>query len=116
MAWTPERARVLPSHGARSIHPSPTGGALRGLRPRSPSRRALMLRRPLEVPPEYVYPADEWRIVETRYCERYHARSETALALANGYVGIRGTYDEGRPALSPGTFVDGFHETWPIVH
>jgi alpha,alpha-trehalose phosphorylase len=31
-------------------------------------------------------------------------------------LGIRGTFDEGRPALSPGTFVNGFHETWRIVH
>ena len=29
---------------------------------------------------------------------------------------MRGTYDEGRPAFAPGTFVNGFHETWPIVH
>ena len=38
------------------------------------------------------------------------------FALSNGYVGVRGTFDEGRPALSPGVFVNGFHETWPIVH
>ena len=25
-------------------------------------------------------------------------------------------FEEGRPALSPGTFVNGFHETWPIEH
>jgi alpha,alpha-trehalose phosphorylase len=75
-----------------------------------------MLKRQLEVPPEHVYPPDEWRIVETRYSERYHGRTETGMTLSNGYVGIRGTYDEGRPSLSPGTFVNGFHETWPIVH
>ncbi|HET9012944.1 MAG TPA: hypothetical protein VFN38_14055, partial [Gemmatimonadaceae bacterium] len=75
-----------------------------------------MLRRPVEVPPVHVYPADEWRIVESRFHEGFHARAETVLALANGYVGIRGTFDEGRPSLSPGTFVNGFHETWPIVH
>jgi alpha,alpha-trehalose phosphorylase len=63
-----------------------------------------------------VYPVDEWRIVETRFAERYFARAETAFSLSNGYLGIRGTFDEGRPSLSPGTFVNGFHETWPIVH
>jgi alpha,alpha-trehalose phosphorylase len=75
-----------------------------------------MLRRRLEVPPEHVYPVDEWRIAEVCYSERYFARAETAFSLSNGYVGIRGTFDEGRPSLSPGTFVNGFHETWPIVH
>jgi alpha,alpha-trehalose phosphorylase len=75
-----------------------------------------MLNRPLRVPPEHLYPTDDWRVIETRYSERFHARAETALSLSNGYIGIRGSYDEGRPSLSPGTFVNGFHETWPIVH
>src|SRR5215204_5221181 len=80
------------------------------------SSGVCMLNRPLRVPPEHLYPTDEWRLIETRYSDRYYARAETALALSNGYIGIRGTYDEGRPSLRPGTFVNGFHETWPIVH
>ena len=75
-----------------------------------------MLNRPVHLPPEHLYPTDEWRVRETRYSERYFARAETAFALSNGYVGIRGTFDEGRPALAPGTFVNGFHETWRIIH
>jgi alpha,alpha-trehalose phosphorylase len=75
-----------------------------------------MLKRALEVPPEHLYPTDDWRVIETRYAERYHARAETGMALSNGYIGTRGTFDEGRPSLSPGTFVNGFHESWPIVH
>ena len=47
---------------------------------------------------------------------QYSGAAETVFALSNGYVGVRGTFDEGRPALAPGTFVNGFHETWPIVH
>jgi alpha,alpha-trehalose phosphorylase len=76
----------------------------------------IMLKRELDVPPEYLYPPDEWRIVESRYSERYSPRAETAFSLSNGYVGIRGTFDEARPAVAPGTFVNGFHETWPIAH
>jgi alpha,alpha-trehalose phosphorylase len=38
------------------------------------------------------------------------------FALSNGYLGVRGTFDEGRPALAPGVYVNGFHETWPIFH
>jgi alpha,alpha-trehalose phosphorylase len=72
--------------------------------------------RPIEVPPERLYPTDEWRIVETEFTNRYSHRAEAAFSLSNGYLGIRGTLDEGRPAVTPGTFVNGFHETWPIVH
>jgi len=72
--------------------------------------------RPIELPPEHLYPPDDWRVVETGYSEPYAHRGESAFALSNGYLGIRGTFDEGRPAHTPGTYVNGFHETWPIVH
>jgi len=75
-----------------------------------------MLKRPLHELPEHLYPTDPWRLVETRCDERYVARAETIYALSNGYLGVRGTPDEGAPATSPGAYVNGFHETWPIVH
>ena len=75
-----------------------------------------MLKREIVHPPEHIYPPDPWRIVEQRYPAHFRDRAETAFSLSNGYLGVRGTYEEGRPALSPGTFVNGFHETWPIRH
>src|SRR5688572_11938334 len=75
-----------------------------------------MLKREIEPPPEHIYPPDEWRIVEQRYPSLHRERGETVFALSNGFLGVRGTYEEGRPALEPGTFVNGFHETWPILH
>jgi alpha,alpha-trehalose phosphorylase len=75
-----------------------------------------MLKRGIVVPPEHLYPPDEWRVIEARYSEEFFERAETVFSLGNGFVGIRGTFEEGRPALSPGTFINGFHETWPIVH
>ena len=38
------------------------------------------------------------------------------LALSNGYLGLRGTLDEGVPAALPGTYLAGFHETRPISY
>ena len=75
-----------------------------------------MLKREIVHPPEHIYPPDPWRIVEQRYPAQFRDRAETAFSLSNGYLGVRGTYEEGRPALSPGTFVNGFRETWPIRH
>jgi alpha,alpha-trehalose phosphorylase len=72
--------------------------------------------RPIQLPPERLYPTEEWRVVETAYSEEFSHRAETAFALSNGYVGIRGTFEEGRPAHVPGTFINGLHETWPILH
>ena len=75
-----------------------------------------MPRREIVVPPEHLFPPDEWEIIETCWMPGYAARAETALALSNGYLGVRAVPEEGRPAFSPGVFVNGFHETWPIIH
>ncbi|MGY5763952.1 glycoside hydrolase family 65 protein [Brachybacterium sp. DNPG3] len=60
-------------------------------------------------------PVDEWRLVESRPgADLGHL--ETLFATANGYLGMRGTPEEGRDVHSHGTFLNGFHETWPIQH
>ncbi len=76
----------------------------------------LMLKREIVLPPEHLFPPDEWRLIEARYSDEFAGRTETVFSLGNGFVGIRGSFEEGRPALSPGTFINGLHETWPIVH
>ncbi len=67
-------------------------------------------------PPEEIYAREPWRLVETRFDERYLAAAESLFATANGYLGMRGTCDEGQPVVHNGTYVNGFHETWPIVY
>ena len=42
--------------------------------------------------------------------------TETLFAVGNGYLGLRGDHEEGRDANDPGTFINGFHETWSIHH
>ncbi len=75
-----------------------------------------MLKREIVLPPEHLFPPDEWRIIEAQYSDEFAGRTETVFSLGNGFIGIRGSFEEGGPALAPGTFVNGFHETWPIVH
>jgi len=75
-----------------------------------------MIPRRLRVPPEDLYPDDDWRIVETGFTDEWLGNAETVFALSNGFIGIRGLVEEARPARESGTFLNGFHETWPIVH
>src|SRR5688572_26045018 len=75
-----------------------------------------MLKREVIALPEHRFPPHEWRIIETAHSDRYLARAENIFVLSNGYLGVRGTFDEGRPAATPGTFVNGLHETWPIEY
>ncbi len=66
--------------------------------------------------PRHDYPVEDWRLVERRFAERYLPRTETLFTVANGYLGLRGNHEEGRPADEHSTLISGFHETWPIVH
>lgn len=75
-----------------------------------------MLHREIVGLPTTVYPIDEWGLVETAFEADYLPRAETIFSLANGYVGIRGCADEGRPYFDRGSYINGFHETWPIQH
>jgi len=67
-------------------------------------------------PPRYIYPIDEWKIIEKRFHPEFQGQMETLFALSNGYLGMRGTFDEATPAINPGNFVNGFYESWPILY
>ncbi|MCG8480712.1 MAG: glycoside hydrolase family 65 protein, partial [Spirochaetales bacterium] len=75
-----------------------------------------MIPRQFQLLPEHLYPSEEWGIVETGFDGDWFGNAETIFTLSNGFLGIRGMVEEGRPASEPGTFCNGFHETWPIVH
>ena len=66
--------------------------------------------------PADLYPHDPWVLAEESYAPRFTYLAETIFALSNGHVGIRGVLHEGEPVHAPGTFVNGFHETWAITH
>ncbi|WP_105566047.1 glycoside hydrolase family 65 protein [Microbacterium halophytorum] len=62
------------------------------------------------------FPVDPWRLVETRFSPDDAGLTETVFSVGNGYVGLRGNHPEGRHGSEHGTFINGFHETWPIRH
>ncbi len=59
---------------------------------------------------------DPWVHRERGWSPDVAAQSETMLALSNGYLGVRGTLDEGEPAALLGTYLGGFYETRPIPY
>ncbi len=62
------------------------------------------------------FPVDEFRVVERGFDPENIPQLEAVFAVANGYLGIRGTHEEGRPVHQSGTLLNGFYETWPIVY
>jgi alpha,alpha-trehalose phosphorylase len=62
------------------------------------------------------FPVDPWRLIETAFDLDDVGVTETLFAVGNGYLGLRGNFPEGRWAHEHGTFINGFHETFPIRH
>ncbi len=62
------------------------------------------------------FPVDEWRLIEKRFSLDDVGVTETLFTLGNGYLGLRGNHPEGGHAHEHGTFINGFHETFPIRH
>ncbi|MGH7884606.1 MAG: glycoside hydrolase family 65 protein, partial [Thermodesulfobacteriota bacterium] len=63
-----------------------------------------------------IYPPDPWKIVETRFSPKFLPQTETIFSTSNGYLGIRGVFEEGQPVHQNGIFINGFYETWPITY
>jgi alpha,alpha-trehalose phosphorylase len=83
--------------------------------------QAARLRERLEerrrhAPSERSFPVDDWQIVERRFEPQHGPALESVFAVANGYLGLRGTPEEGFPLHEGGAVLNGFHETWPIVY
>lgn len=68
----------------------------------------------------HTFPLDPWCIRQTGFDTGSHFLHETLFALGNGYIGLRGTHEEGYagPAGTSldGTYLNGFYESEPIVY
>ena len=57
-----------------------------------------------------------WRIIEEGWDQADRASAESIFALANGHLGLRGNVEEIGGVAIRGTYVNGFHESAPIVY
>ncbi len=62
----------------------------------------------------------DYKVVETDYNEQNNKNNETIFTVANGYVGLRGFFEEGfygKPENSdPTTMINGIYEYFPYHH
>lgn len=62
-----------------------------------------------------IYPCREWEVVEESFTIENNLRNETIFSLSNGYVGMRGNFEEGYRGPEGtglnGTYVNGFYES-----
>jgi trehalose/maltose hydrolase-like predicted phosphorylase len=58
-----------------------------------------------------------WLIVEREFLPENALLNETLFSLGNGYLGMRGNFEEGMGHSSmEGTYINGFYESAPIVY
>ncbi len=58
----------------------------------------------------------DWIVLETQFSpERLHSR-ETVFTIGNGYLGTRGSFEEGYPQAVPATLIHGVFDNVPIVY
>ncbi len=57
-----------------------------------------------------------WTVIETQFnfSELHH--KETLFTLGNGYLGTRGTFEEGYPDACPATLIHGVYDDVPVMH
>lgn len=66
-----------------------------------------------------IYPTDPWQVAEASFDPQFNHRNETIFSLGNGYMGLRGTLEEGVPdhiPSTPGIYLNGIYETEPIIY
>jgi alpha,alpha-trehalose phosphorylase len=65
-----------------------------------------------------IYPIEPWSVTETVFSLENNYRNETTFALSNGYIGTRGTFEEGYDFSETegleGNFINGFYESEEI--
>ncbi|WP_379130278.1 beta-phosphoglucomutase [Paenibacillus sp. sgz500958] len=70
--------------------------------------------------PEALYPYREWSLGEDAYEDENNQRSESVFALGNGYIGMRGNFEEGYHGTAgtsvTGNYLNGFFDSEPITY
>ncbi|MFV2102456.1 glycosyl hydrolase family 65 protein [Micromonospora sp. LOL_024] len=61
-------------------------------------------------------PDERWRIRRTRDDLDRLGETESIFALSNGWLGWRGTLDEGAPCEMPGSYLNGLHERRELTY
>ncbi len=58
----------------------------------------------------------DWTLIETQFDFDKFPHRETVFTIGNGYLGIRGSFEEGYTQASPATFIHGVYDSVPVVY
>lgn len=58
----------------------------------------------------------DWDVIETQFDHTQLHHKETVFTIGNGYLGTRGSFEEGYPGAMGATLIHGVYDDVPIVH
>src|SRR3954464_5817197 len=62
------------------------------------------------------FPIEPWSLTEVGLDHASLAVHESVFALANGHIGMRGSFQEGEPVVVPATCLNGFSAERPLPY
>ncbi|WP_346623600.1 glycosyl hydrolase family 65 protein [Blastococcus montanus] len=63
-----------------------------------------------------IFPIEPWALTEVGLDRDSLGAHESVFTLANGHLGMRGSFEEGEPVVVPGTYLNGFFEERPLPY
>ena len=58
----------------------------------------------------------DWTLIEPQFDPAQLRSRETVFTIGNGYVGTRGSFEEGYPDALPATLIHGVYDDVPVVY
>ena len=58
----------------------------------------------------------DWTLIETQFDPNHLHHKETVFTIGNGYLGTRGSFEEGYSRASPATLIHGIYNDVPVVY
>lgn len=58
----------------------------------------------------------DWTLTESQFAPDQLRARETVFTIGNGYLGTRGTFEEGYPQSLPATFIHGVYDDVPVIY
>ncbi len=58
----------------------------------------------------------DWKVIETHFDPAQLRARETIFTIGNGYLGTRGSFEEGHPQALPATLIHGVYDDVPVIY
>lgn len=64
----------------------------------------------------YFLEYEDWNLIETQFDAEHLHHKETVFTIGNGYLGTRGSFEEGYPGALPATLIHGVYDDIPVLY